>query len=116
MTTLKFLLFADVKGFSKLDPTETRLFFENEFQAMASVIKSPARKGCSFNTWGNGLFGAFDSAFDAAECGLDLCQFFIDRYRRIASHDNKLGIRVALHAGDCNCGKNPGVNRILLYI
>ena len=98
-----FLLFADVKGFSKLDEYQCKTFFSDVIPLMAAVINGENKpKYC--NTWGDAVFAVFDDAEKAAGCALELCERFAAKTKRWKKHHglpDDLAIRVSLHFGAC---------------
>ncbi|MFZ9825543.1 MAG: adenylate/guanylate cyclase domain-containing protein, partial [Gemmataceae bacterium] len=95
---ITFLLFADVQGFSELDEIQVRYFVQSVLSAISiSLAKyNSVRKK---NTWGDGIFVAFDSIEDAGLFGLDLADIFINQSWKNPETLPKLAIRIALHAG-----------------
>ena len=97
-TQLAYLLFADVQGFSELNNTQVADFVLHVLSAISkklekytSIIKR--------NTWGDGIFIAFDSAEEAGLFALDLAELFIHQNWEKSDKLPKLAIRTALHAG-----------------
>ncbi len=95
---VKTMLFADVKGFSKLAEEDAPQFFVQFLEGVAALLNESGGPEMS-NTWGDGLFMVFGSAVDAAGFALRL----LDRMSQIAwdsmGRDFQPGLRIALHAG-----------------
>ncbi len=95
---MKTMLFADVKGFSKLAEEDAPQFFVQFLEGVSSLLNEQDGPELS-NTWGDGLFMVFGSAVDAAGFSLRL----LDRMGQITwdsmGRDLKPGLRIALHAG-----------------
>ena len=95
---VKTMLFADVKGFSKMAEEDAPQFFVQFLEGVSTLLNEIGGPEMS-NTWGDGLFMVFGSAVDAAGFALRL----LDRMGQIAwdsrGRDFKPGIRIALHAG-----------------
>ena len=95
---VKTMLFADVKGFSKLAEEDAPQFFLQFLEGVAGLLNESGGPEMS-NTWGDGLFMVFGSAVDAAGFALRL----LDRMGQITwdsmGRDFQPGLRIALHAG-----------------
>ncbi|MBC7816440.1 MAG: adenylate/guanylate cyclase domain-containing protein, partial [Planctomycetaceae bacterium] len=104
---LKTMLFADVKGFSKMSEEDTPAFFVQLLDAVANLIGQQAEPPAFANTWGDGLFMVFDSVVSGAEFALAL----LEQVRLIKW--NSLGreitprLRVGLHAGPVYKRRDP---------
>ncbi|MFN2303105.1 MAG: TRAFs-binding domain-containing protein [Anaerolineales bacterium] len=72
--TPKAMLFADVKGFSKLSDTELLVFIEHVLGAMGEVLAGYEDEVIISNTWGDGLFVVMKDVMSAAACALELQQ------------------------------------------
>jgi class 3 adenylate cyclase len=66
------MLFADVKGFSKLTDDQLPRFAEHVLGALATVVERHAEHVLHRNTWGDALYVVLDDVGLAAECGLEL--------------------------------------------
>ncbi len=96
---IKTILFADVVGYSRIADTQLANFcpqFLGEVSRLMDTCSSPPTL---VNTWGDGIYMAFDEPEHAGHFGLRLVE-------RVASVDwaarglpAGLGIRVALHTG-----------------
>lgn len=96
---IKSMLFADVKGFSKLREEQTLGFFLHFLREVAAILNKASVAPIFRNTWGDGLFLVFDSAPACAELALELC----DRIARLdltsLGLPEDLMVRVGIHAG-----------------
>jgi class 3 adenylate cyclase/tetratricopeptide (TPR) repeat protein len=93
------VLFADVVSFSKMSEDAMPVFVREFLQSVAELLDEAEISTIKRNTWGDGLFLAFEGVGDAGRFALDLR----DRIR-ITSWAEKglpknLGLRTALHAG-----------------
>ena len=97
--SLKAMLFADVKNFSKLQEEQAPAFVATFQREVERVLKSSPRKPAFQNTWGDGLFFVFDEIHHAAEFSLRL----LDQINRVdfasVGLPSDTTIRVGLHAG-----------------
>lgn len=95
---VKTMLFADVKGFSKLAEQDAPQFFVQFLEGVADLLNKSGGPELS-NTWGDGLFMVFDSAVVAAGFALRL----LERMDQIPfdprGRDFTPRLRIALHAG-----------------
>jgi class 3 adenylate cyclase len=93
------ILFADVKGFSKLNESQVPLFFRHFMGLVAELLRSLDRPPLLRNTWGDGLYVVFESVRDAGLFALELCErsASIEWPRKGLPAD--LAIRIGLHAG-----------------
>ena len=106
------MLFADVKGFSKLSEKQLISFSENFLQKV-SVITSKYKIGIlSKRTAGDGLFFMFKNLKTACDVALELqsCVVEIDWTEFGLPED--LSVRISLDAGPCYTFKNPVINEI----
>ena len=92
------MLFADVKGFSKLTDEQVPLFVEHVLGAVGELLVETDDQPIFRNTWGDGLYLVFDDVGAAGRFALDLNQRLnVDWQER--GLPNELAIRIALHAG-----------------
>jgi hypothetical protein len=69
---IRAMLFADVKGFSKLTDEQLPRFAEHVLGAFAAVLGHHDAEVLQRNTWGDALYVVFEDPVRAAECGLEL--------------------------------------------
>ncbi len=95
---LKAVLFADVKGFSKLSEEQIPLFVDHLLGLVGELAVASPWVPVMKNSWGDGLYLVFDTVEQAGCFALELA-------RRVTETDwvarglPVLGIRTALHAG-----------------
>jgi class 3 adenylate cyclase/tetratricopeptide (TPR) repeat protein len=108
---VKVMLFADVKGFSKLREEHFRLFFFRFLEEVTGVLRATAIQPNFCNTWGDGLYLVFDEVVEAAEVALRL----LERIERLDWQQwqlaEPLSLRVGLHAGPVYRHKDPLIGR-----
>jgi class 3 adenylate cyclase len=93
------MLFADVKGFSKLSDEQLPRFAEQVLGAFAAVLERHVDHVLHRNTWGDALYVVFGDVGRAAECGLELQEAMakIDLAGvRLPEH---LALRLGAHVG-----------------
>ncbi len=96
---LRALLFADVRGFSKLADDELPSFVSEVLGAVAQVLDRHESSIEYRNTWGDALYAVLPSPADAADCALELQEAMgaIDlEAARLPSH---LALRLGAHFG-----------------
>ncbi|HVC98961.1 MAG TPA: hypothetical protein VND64_35175, partial [Pirellulales bacterium] len=99
------ILFADVKGFSKLDETQVPRFFQHFLGLVAKILSAGPNSPLLRNTWGDGLYLVFDDVCDAGRFALELCERANGTDWAGKGLPGELAIRIALHAGpvwQCN--------------
>ncbi|HVY32289.1 MAG TPA: adenylate/guanylate cyclase domain-containing protein [Polyangiaceae bacterium] len=107
-TETRSILFMDLAGWSKLSPPQVLAYLEKALPRLAQVVK---RFGAQHvNTWGDALVATFSSVGEAANCALDVRDFF----RRTSEADGVpegLVPRVALHVGEVIIATNPLIDK-----
>ena len=105
------LLFADVKGFSRLTDREIPLFVDQVLGAIGVELARAPRPPRLANTWGDGLYLVFGGVEETGEFALRLCEAIrsIDWRAKGFSHD--LGLRIGLHAGPAFACLDPVTGR-----
>lgn len=105
------LLFADVRGFSKLSEEEIPLFVQHFLGAVAAELAASPCTPIMTNTWGDGLYFVFDSVRSTGQFALELCEVVrsIDWKGKGFQHD--LSLRIGLHAGPVYSCVDPVTKR-----
>ncbi|MDJ0554867.1 MAG: TRAFs-binding domain-containing protein [Microcoleaceae cyanobacterium MO_207.B10] len=93
------LLFADVKGYSKLKEKQISIFVEHFLGAVGKFEAESAFKPVMKNTWGDALYYVFPSVRDAGVFALELCDLVQNTDWEKVGLPPGLNLRVALHAG-----------------
>ena len=103
---VRAMLFADVKGYSKLDETELHAF-TRAFRADLAGLVADGHAACEvLDTWGDGVFMVFREVDDAARAALAFRDAVAGRDWRALGIGMPLGVRVALHAGPVKAWAN----------
>ena len=95
---VRALLFADVKGFSKLRDEQLPSFFEHVLGAFASVLEMHREAVCYCNTWGDALYVVVTDAEAAASIALDL-RAAISGFDSDVAGLPPLALRIGAHLG-----------------
>ncbi len=114
------MLFADAVGFSGLSDQEVRLFIPRYLQLVADVVAKHSAAVANANhdwsqtsvpireTWGDGLYFAFQEVACAGSFALDLCDSIRQtRWIEDVGLSREIEIRIALHAGPVQLGQDP---------
>jgi len=104
------MLFADVVGFSKLGEEHAPSFVSRFLGAVEAELKSAARPPRFANTWGDGLFIAFDDVTAGAEFALHLRDAIRSANWGSAGLPH-IGIRIGMHTGPVFPIHDPVVGR-----
>jgi class 3 adenylate cyclase len=99
------ILFMDLSGWSKLRPPQVASYLEKALPKLAEKVQSRF-KARHLNTWGDALVAAFGSAREAAECALDIRDFF-ERTSETDGVPIGLRPRISLHVGEVLIAWNP---------
>jgi class 3 adenylate cyclase len=101
------VLFADVLGFSKMTEDQMPIFIEEFLKVVAEILDRGQYTPVKKNTWGDGLFLAFEQVAEAGRFALDLCDFVKATDWEEKGLPQNFGLRTALHAGPVYLCKDP---------
>jgi class 3 adenylate cyclase len=107
------ILFADVSGFTKLQPHEIGVFVRETMGGVGKILKKYDL--AVRNTWGDALFLVFDTATEAANCAFDLRSFVRDTDWRTKGILKPVKIRIALHNATAIILEDPILGRANAY-
>jgi len=93
------MLFADVKGFSKLRDAQLVPFSTHVFGAFAEVLDGHGSHILYRNTWGDALYIVFDDVSAAAACALELQDAMSAVDLAAAGLPDHLALRLGAHLG-----------------
>ena len=108
---VRAMLFADVRGFSKLTDEQLPVFAAHVFASFAEVLDRHGEVVEYSNTWGDALYAVISDAVSAAACALDL-QDAVDRLDPEAvGLPADLSLRLGGHVGPIFPVTDPVLNR-----
>lgn len=90
------IIFGDIKGYSKLNPSQLRIFFETVLPELNQILSR--YKPFVKNTWGDAVVATFHGTREAAYCAVALRDYFKDTIWSNRGLPN-LQIRISLHRG-----------------
>jgi hypothetical protein len=96
---VRAMLFADVRGFSKLGDAQLPRFNEHVLGALAEALAQHADAVSFRNTWGDGLYVVMLDAVSAAACALDLQAAMSALDLEAAGLPEHLALRLGAHVG-----------------
>jgi len=101
------LLFADAVGFSRLNDAEVPLFIEHCLGLVARLVAEDPASIPVRETWGDGLFLAFDGSRAAGLFALRLLEAIGETDWLALGFERPLTMRLALHAGPVHLTTDP---------
>jgi len=104
---MKAMLFADVRGFSRLKESEIVPFVQNLLQPLAEAVAQEAEAPDAVATWGDGLHLIYSSATAAAAGALALQQRFSAIDLTAAGLPDYLALRIGGHLGPVSALRDP---------
>ena len=108
---VRAMLFADVRGFSKLTDEQLPVFAEHVFASFAAVLDHHRAVVEYSNTWGDALYAVISDAVSAAACALDL-QDAVERLDpESVGLPAELALRLGGHVGPIFPVIDPILNR-----
>ncbi len=96
---VRALIFADVKGFSKLADEQVPLVLQHVLSAFATVLERYDGAIEHRNTWGDALYVVLTDTVLAAECALELQQAIAAIDLRDLKLPDDLALRIGAHVG-----------------
>jgi class 3 adenylate cyclase len=96
---VRAMLFADIKGFSKLTDEEVPRFAERVLDAFAQVLDRHGGAVEHQNTWGDALFVVLADVASASACALDLQAAMADLDLESEELPAHLALRLGAHVG-----------------
>lgn len=107
------LLFADTINFSRLSKPQIERYPTTVLTVIAEILKK--HPPLARNTWGDGLFLAYEDPEVAAQCALELKERFLHTAWEERGLPADIGIRIALHCGPVHVGRDPVAGTKALY-
>lgn len=111
---VRYILFADIVGFSKLEEEQTPQFMHVLLRKVADELADYPRPSI-LNTWGDSIFAIYRNAQFSIEFALKIQQIFTDADWESEGLPKDLKIRIALHAGPVFVGKDPLTEKMNVY-
>ena len=96
---VRAMLFADVRGFSKLSDHQLRSFTEHVLGGFAAVLERYGDAVHHRNTWGDGLYVVMRDAETAAACAIDLQDAMAQMPLEAHGLPAELALRLGAHLG-----------------
>ena len=96
---VRAMLFADVKGFSKLADEQVPRVLQAVLGAFAAVLERYAHAIEHQNTWGDALYVVLTDPVAAAECALELQGAMAELDLRGLGLEDQLALRIGVHVG-----------------
>ncbi len=104
---LKTMLFADFAGYSRLHDAFAPLFQHRFLEIGAQQIAASGSQLLEAKTWGDALYGVFETPHEGAEFALGLLARMLDEDWTAKGLADTSQIRIALHAGPIFLGFDP---------
>ena len=108
------LLFADVVGYSQLRDSQLPAFWRF-MQAVTERMRRDAPAPRMIDSWGDAILAVHERALDAADYALGLREGFLALDSRDFGLDQRLQLRIALHAGPVFESRHPLTGQQLVY-
>jgi class 3 adenylate cyclase len=109
---IKAMLFADIKGYTKLSEIQIPAFVHHFLGRVASVMDGLKRPPIVKNTWGDAVYCVFDHVSDAGVFALLLRDLVRGTDWTKMGLPSDLNIRIALHAGPAYPCFDPVLRRL----
>ena len=108
---VRTMLFADVKGFSKLSDEQLPRFTSHMLGAFAAVLDRYRNQVEYRNTWGDALYAVLTTSTAAAACALELESAFKAVDLDAAGLPSHLALRLGAHVGPIFPSYDPVLDR-----
>jgi class 3 adenylate cyclase len=105
------ILFADVRGFSRLAEEELPLFVEHFLGTVARRVEALSHPPLLTNTWGDGLYFVFRGVEEAGTFAMELSRAVEGTHWPDLGLPGGLSLRIALHAGPAYACQDPVTRR-----
>jgi adenylate cyclase len=108
---IRFALFGDIAGFSKLTETEIIKSWTEVMAALDRALAPLANDILARNTWGDGIFLVFSRAASAAEAALAMREAMAAMDFAVLGLTRPLHLRLGLHCGPMTSVRDPVTGR-----
>jgi class 3 adenylate cyclase len=105
------LLFADVRGFSRLTEEQIPPFVQHFLGMVADLLTATSRQPVLRNTWGDGLYFVFERVSDAGQFALELSAAINRTDWTAHGLPADFSLRIGLHAGPAYACIDPVTGR-----
>ena len=105
--SISYVLFADIKGYSRLEQPGLLRFHEIVMPALATRLEDHGWDYC--NTWGDAIVFGGKDARNIANMALEMRDFFAN-YDWAARELPPLDVRISVHVGEHYVGEDPFTN------
>jgi class 3 adenylate cyclase len=112
---IRYILFSDIVGFSKLDEDETPQFIHKVLSSISELSNKQEFNPDVINTWGDAIFIGHSNATELVEFAFALLQLFETTDWGNMGFPEATNIRIALHAGPVFTTTDPLTKRPNLY-
>jgi len=112
---IRYILFSDIVGFSKLNEDETPQFIHEVLSSIAILAKGQSFAPEVINTWGDAIFVGHSNASELVEFAFELLNLFESTDWSKMGFPVSTNIRIALHAGPVFISEDPLTKRPNLY-
>lgn len=102
--SISYVLFADIKGYSRLEQPGLLRFHETVMPALATRLKDHGWDYC--NTWGDAIVLGGKDARSVANMALEMRDFFAN-YDWAGKELPPLDVRISVHVGEHYVGEDP---------
>jgi class 3 adenylate cyclase len=109
---VRAMLFADVRGFSKLTDEELPRFAEHFLGAFARILERHSGRIGHKNTWGDALYVVLDDVESAAACALDLQEAVTELDLSAKGLPEHLALRLGAHVGPVFPTRDPVTDQL----
>jgi tetratricopeptide (TPR) repeat protein len=96
---VRALLFADIKGFARLNDEQLPRFADRVLGAFASVLEEQGPAVCARNTWGDAMYVVLSDAVAGAACALELQHAMSSVDLEAEALPSHLALRLGGHVG-----------------
>lgn len=112
---IKYILFADIVGFSKLHEEQTPYFMFELLKTISERLKILPVQPEVVNTWGDAIFVVYDTAPNLMKYAMVINDLLIKTDWTKKNLPKELNIRIALHVGPVFNGVDPITNKNNAY-